>query len=454
MPRPAFPRRGWAVGALAALVVMLRCGADRPAVEPGRVVAQPSSVDFGTVTAVPIPFHRQHVTVLNGTDRSLLVKHVEKSDAVTVFLSSGRVVPAGGTGELVLTLDARKREGDYTGAVTVHWEDETPPLTIPLTASIGEGVAATVVGPNIEVVGPTEWDFGTIQRQAVEYRDFEIRNSGTETLVLTSIETHCGCVQAWADERRVLPGETLPIHARVTASVYPGRTPQKTITITTNDPDTPILSLMVHGVIEDSFTIEPSPVSFGEVEPGASPAVEVTVRAKGVTPTRAAQVDIGSDVVLVERHPDAETGDVVAALTLRINPDARRGPFDLRLQVMFPPDSGLAPAAVPVTGTIGAALDVAPTAINFGLVRENEVYHRTLRVPTVSDLDALEVDCQMNYLRAEVERDGAGARVKLTFAPLRGMGTVTGTVVLTDRGADRMRRVPVVMQFERPSVGN
>lgn len=420
---------------------------------PGQVTAEPAVVEYGTVTAIPIPFHRQRVMVLNGTDAARIVRKVEKSDGVKVALASGLQVLPGGTGELVITLDARDREGAYTGEVTIHWEGDTPSLTIPLQATIESGVLMTVEGPNIEVVGPGDWDFGTIQRQAIEYFDFHIRNSGTEELTLNRIETHCGCVQAWADERRVAPGDTLPIHVRVTASVYPGRTPRKTVTITSNDPDRPVLTLLVYGTIEDAFTIEPALVDFKEVTPGTSPEIDVIVRANTEGAPRADTVTLEADGFIVERHPERETDGVVAAATVRIKADAPRGPFDRRLHVAFAPDSGLTDALVPVRGTIGAALTVAPTAVNFGLVREDEVYHRVLRIADVNDLAALQVDCQMNYLRAAVERDGAGARVRLTLAPLHGMGAVTGTVVLTDTATDRTRTVPVVMQFERASVG-
>ncbi len=471
---PARARRRVLLMCLAALA---GCTPDEP-LPAGAVDVRPAVVEFGNITDSPIPFHRQRVVLRNGTDHSLVVKRVEKSEGLKVELASGRIVPAGGTGDAVITLNARNRPGAYAGDITFYWESDDPPVTIAVRGMIESGVLATVAGPNLEVVGPRDWDFGTIQRQAVEDYDFTIRNSGTEPLVLTRIETHCGCVQAWADERRLAPGATASIHVRVTARVYPGNTPRKTITIASNDPDTPVTTLLVYGVIEDSFTVEPLPsqsddgpaegpqvargsvgvegVTFGEVAPGTAPEAALLVRSTLDDPQPATRVALTpeNDIVRVERLPAQEGGDVVAAVTLRINPDAPRGPFDLRLQVAFAPESGLATAAIPVSGTVGAALAVVPTAVNFGLVREGEVYHRTLRVPEVSELAALQVACQLNYLRADVQREGGGARVRLTLAPLHGIGTVTGAVVLTDRGTDRTRRIPVAMQFERAAVGN
>ena len=136
-----------------------------------------------------------------------------------------------------------------------------------------------------------------------------------------------------------------------------------------------------------------------------------------------------------------------------VHPDAPRGPFEVSLIATFDPAAGVRDAVVPVRGTVGLALPVTPTAVNFGLVREQEVYRRTLLVGEVPDPGTLRVDCELNYLTAEVEDDGGGARISLRYAPLRGMGAVKGQVVITDSATGRTRRIPVALRFEQASVG-
>lgn len=441
---------------MVACLVLTRaaCSESRTRPAPGRIAVDPADVDFGTVTRAPIPFHRKKVIIWNGLDHAVVMRRVEKTEGMSVQLAMGRLVAAGGQNEIILTFDARERSGPFEGTVTILWEDDTDPLRIPVRAAVEAGEMAKLTGPQLEIVGPGDWNFGTIQRQAVEFKDFIVRNAGTEPLVIDSVETHCGCVQGWVEQNTVLPGHTLPIHVRVTASVYPGKTPRKTVTVVTNDPDTPVTTFIVYGVIVDSFTIEPAPVEFGEIEPGTSPELPVIVRAQDTEPVRAAEVTISADMIRVERHPEKEVDDVVAALTLRPAPDAPLGPFDLRLTVAFDPATGLTPAVVPVRGTVGAALAVVPTAVNFGLVREQQVYTRRLHVPDVPDVSTLRVESQVTYLSATVVQDGPHARIDLTYAPRQGMGDVTGSLLVTDDATGRTRLVPVALRFERDSVGS
>lgn len=424
----------------------------------GGIEARPATVEYGTVTTVPVPFYRAKVRLVNEGESDVMVDRIEASDGLSVDMATGAVIPPGRPGQVVVTLDARDRSAEFTGELVIHWRGALPPLHVPVHATIEAGVEAVVGGPEIEIVGPRDWNFGTIQRQAVEYFDFRIRNAGTAPLRILDVETHCGCVQGWVDKPVVQPGEAIPVHVRLTAAVYPGTSPRKTMTVRTDDPDTPILTFIIQGTIQDSFMIEPSPVEFGELPRGRGSAQAVVVRRMRPGLPTASAVRLDHEHLHVDRHAEQETGDVVAALTVRVAPTMPPGPFEARLAFQFGAvdDAGqpIADPVVPVRGSVEGALSVTPTAVNFGLMEVGRVSSRSLRVRKVPDASTLRVQCELSYLSARVEPLDDGARLVLTYAPKFGEGVLTGRVILTDTATGRSRVIPVVVRFAAASAGD
>lgn len=443
-------------GALAGSVVVLAlCAGCGKAPPPGVVSATPGEIDFGVVRDKPVPFHRAHIRIANRTVRDHMVADVEASDHLKFEMASGIIVPAGGDGEGVVTLDARGATGDFNGEVVIRWASDDAPIRIPVHAKVEKGVIRQAAGPNVAVIGPRDWDFGTIQRQAVKFFDFTVKNTGEQPLIFESVETHCGCVQAWPLKNRLVPGEETKIRARVTAHVYPGTRPRKTITVETNDPDTPVLTFQVYGHIQDTFTIEPSPVDFGELPRGEGGTLTVRVHRNVPDVPKATAIDILSTVMGLKRLPDEEQGDVVAAAEISVPADAPSGTFETELTVKFGlEDRGIADLTVPVRGSVEGGLPVVPALVNLGLVEVGHSVTRVLRIPDIPDYRTIEVQCEMNYLSAKVEPEGTGARILLTYAPEFGEGTVVGRALITDRASDRGRAVPVAAKFARQSRGD
>ena len=91
-----------------------------------------------------------------------------------------------------------------------------------------------------------EIDYGTIQKGSDGLRVFEFTNTGNAPLVITKINSSCGCtVPEWPKEP-IAPGKTGKIQVKYdTTRVGPIR---KTITVLSNS-DTPTKVLKIKGTI-------------------------------------------------------------------------------------------------------------------------------------------------------------------------------------------------------------
>ncbi|GEM_PF-3353716 len=91
-----------------------------------------------------------------------------------------------------------------------------------------------------------EQDFGTIRGTTHYKREFKFKNTGDAELVITAVESSCGCTAAAPDKKNFAPGEG----GVVTASVDPTRVHgffSKPITVRTNSPNQQAVILTVKG---------------------------------------------------------------------------------------------------------------------------------------------------------------------------------------------------------------
>ncbi|HLV38180.1 DUF1573 domain-containing protein [Xanthomarina sp.] len=95
-------------------------------------------------------------------------------------------------------------------------------------------------------------DYGTIEKGADGVRVFEFTNTGNAPLIISKVNSSCGCTVPKKPEGPIQPGETGQIEVKYdTNRVMPIR---KTITVISNA-DTPTVALKIKGdVIDPSNT--------------------------------------------------------------------------------------------------------------------------------------------------------------------------------------------------------
>ena len=151
---------------------------------------------------------------------------------------------------------------------------------------------AQVVEPKVSVQ-QTEFDFGDINQNDIVNHSFIITNTGGDLLKISDVKASCGCTAAVPDKKELKPGESTQI--AVTFNSRGRKGPQtKTVSIKTNDPNKPLLTLTIKGniiVTDDSnknsgaiIYFPETQHNFGAVKEGEVLKYNFTFENKGTLP--------------------------------------------------------------------------------------------------------------------------------------------------------------------------
>ena len=110
------------------------------------------------------------------------------------------------------------------------------------------------------------YDFGERNNTEFVEHDYPIRNAGTLSLEIRNVRASCGCTAVKPSQDVIPPGGEASIRARLDLR---GRTGAqiKSITVESNDPDTPSLNLQLKGTAIQPLRAQPSALFFGRIGP-------------------------------------------------------------------------------------------------------------------------------------------------------------------------------------------
>ena len=120
-------------------------------------------------------------------------------------------------------------------------------LALVLSAALSMLVMAA---PAIHVVLPV-YDFGSVFEGIAVEHTFMIENTGDELLEISGIRASCGCTTTDLDTKSIGPGESVALDVLINTTGF-GGTISKSITVYSNDPESPLLSLRVMGQVVKS----------------------------------------------------------------------------------------------------------------------------------------------------------------------------------------------------------
>jgi len=107
-----------------------------------------------------------------------------------------------------------------------------------------------------------EFDFGERRSDENVEHEFIIKNAGDGLLLIDKVRTTCGCTVAQPEKKEIQPGESTKIKATLKLASRQG--PQtKSITVESNDPENPILTLTLKGTVTSPINIEPRTLNLG-----------------------------------------------------------------------------------------------------------------------------------------------------------------------------------------------
>ncbi len=108
---------------------------------------------------------------------------------------------------------------------------------------VGAGAAEKAPGPRIEVA-EKEYHFGRVSNDRSVEHVFEVRNTGSKPLVISRVRSSCGCTAAMMETSVIKPGESGKLRLNFNARRQKG-TVKRSVSLHSNDPDAPIVSIAV-----------------------------------------------------------------------------------------------------------------------------------------------------------------------------------------------------------------
>ena len=128
-------------------------------------------------------------------------------------------------------------------------------LAVPVTAGAPDGQtkpatkvtktakAVPAKGPRI-VVEPAEHDFGKAQQNKTLTKEFRLKNTGTEELVIGEVATTCGCTAAQLTTKTLKPGDSTPLVVNLETRTVSGKL-ERYVMVSSNDPENKQLQVKV-----------------------------------------------------------------------------------------------------------------------------------------------------------------------------------------------------------------
>ena len=172
--------------------------------------------------------------------------------------------------------------------------------------------------PVLKVADGTSLDFGTIYRGDQIERKLTLKNTGTDTLVLGSVEPSCGCTGTVVSESRIPPGGAGSLLIKFNSRNFTGQV-HKTVTVNSNSAEAARTVIEFVANIVDEIILSPTQLWFKEAKVGKQSSLTATVKNAGtdtlkLTGFRTSLKDFSLNLTSASIPPGG-TFELVATLT-------------------------------------------------------------------------------------------------------------------------------------------
>jgi len=162
----------------------------------------------------------------------------------------------GKTGLILVTYDAAKKNdyGFLQDRFNIITNDTaTPEKSFIITAQLDEYFppmtkADSAMAPRISFK-ETKYEYGKVKQGDMVHKDYAFTNTGKKELIIRKTKASCGCTASKPEKMNLKPGEESLIKVDFNSAGKSGKQ-SKTVTVITNDPITPTITLTISGEVE------------------------------------------------------------------------------------------------------------------------------------------------------------------------------------------------------------
>jgi hypothetical protein len=406
----------------------------------------PNAVNFGKVSVGKQT--TQAVSVSNSGTVAVNITQAAFSNGQFSLLgpSLPMALPVGQSGTFTVAVNPTT-PGNVTGTLTITGDGNSSPVVANLSAT---GVSGQ---PQLSVT-PASIDFGTVSNGLKSTASLALNNAGSADLtvsMMTVTESAFG-ISGITTPKTIGAGQSA--QATVTFSPTTSGAASGSVSIVSNDPTTPTLSVSLTGAGTTAPTGQLSAsstsLSFGSVAVGATSTQQVAI------------TNTGNATVQISKITPSGTGFTFTGLTApaTLNP-SQTG----TLSANFAPATvGSATGSIVITSSasgppltislggagVQAGLNVTPSSFNFGSVVEGQTKSQSFTVKntgsvalTIAQIAPNGSDFSVSGLNVPVTlAAGQSTTFSALFAPTAA-GNLSGSVVITSTAPNSPNAVPL-----------
>ena len=325
----------------------------------------------------------------------------------------------------------------------------TPPRGRAQTAA---PAAAAEAKPVIDVPEKVK-DFGLVAKGEKLKAVFEIRNTGTVALEITSVRPTCGCTVANFD-KSIAPGGSGKVEAEVDTDAFTGPI-AKSILVFSSDTATPQVNLVVKGEVRSFVEVLPRNLVRLNVLQGEPASEKVTLTGTEGSSFAITGVDTAGGPYKVEyrelpekeRIPERKGSQWEVKIT--VPPDAPERLLNHTL-IIKTTEAKAAEVGIQISGVVRPIVQVVPAEVNFGTVAGDAPIGRNVilinnRQGTQLELTKVEIDNpQFTYELIPLQA-GQRFQVAVTMKAGTPKGAQKGTLsIATNDPSRKSISVPIV----------
>ncbi len=241
-------------------------------------------------------------------------------------------------------------------------------IAAPATTPVKKGPQPKMVFTSLK------WDFGDVEESGDITHLYHFRNTGRATLNISGVHPSCGCTAANTSHNDIPPGGSGSIKVTYHTQGRPGKA-VKTITVSSNDPDQPSITLTFNVNVLREIDIQPDRAYFYGVRKGQGRSVTISVLGKPGHSLKVLSAEPRQKKVTVQLSPLTQPEDPAkplarttrhgASLVVTLPNDLPFGDISDEI-VVKTSDAKKPEVVIPVQGDVLGRVQVFPKQVYFG----------------------------------------------------------------------------------------
>jgi hypothetical protein len=243
-----------------------------------------------------------------------------------------------------------------------------------------------------------DFDFGKIFKGQTVEHVYKFENQGKGTLEISKVKTSCGCTAAMLTDKIISPGKAGEIKATFKSGSFKGNV-TKSITVVSNDPNSPNFKLTLSGEIVEEISVKPRNINFGSIYLGKE--IDEKIEIKTTTESNFKIKKITSsksfaNASITEKNKDGYTIKV----TLKDNHKIGRFSGGIYLETDNPRQPKV---TIPFFGEIIGDITTYPNNIYYGrIIKGKEITQKVFVKINKNDIKILNSKVSPDYLSAKI----------------------------------------------------